>query len=120
MSAPPRLAIVGDGRMGAAVASLAAEHGFTVVALLGEADVLPHGITKPLLGGADVAIEFTVPKSAAANIRGCVDAGCPVVCGTTGWEDARASVEEYARSKGGALLWWPTFWISVLLCLSVG
>jgi 4-hydroxy-tetrahydrodipicolinate reductase len=115
MSAPPRLAVVGDGKMGAAVAALAAEHGLEVVALLGEADVLPHGITKPLLGGADVAIEFTAPQAAAANIRGCIDAGCPVVCGTTGWEDARASVEAYARSKGGALLWSPNFSIGVHL-----
>jgi 4-hydroxy-tetrahydrodipicolinate reductase len=115
MTAPPRLAVVGDGKMGRAVAALAPEHGLEVVALLGEAEVLPHGITKALLGGADVAIEFTVPQFAALNIRGCIDAGCPVVCGTTGWEDARPSAEAYARAKGGALLWSPNFSIGVHL-----
>ena len=111
----PRLAVIGDGKMGRAVASLAGEHGFDVGAPLGEAQVLPHGITKALLDGADVAIEFTVPQAAAANIRACVDAGCPVVCGTTGWDDARPSVEAYVRSKGGALLWSPNFSVGVHL-----
>ena len=37
------------------------------------------------LCGADVAIEFTTPATAAANIRRAWQAGVPVVCGTTGW-----------------------------------
>jgi 4-hydroxy-tetrahydrodipicolinate reductase len=112
---PLRLAVIGDGKMGRAIASLAEEHGFTVVAFLGEGEVLPKGITKALLHGADVAVEFTAPKHAAANVRGCVAAGCPVVCGTTGWEVARAKVEKDVRVKKGALLWAPNFSIGVHL-----
>ena len=37
------------------------------------------------LHDADVAIEFTTPATAEANIRRCWEAGVPVVCGTTGW-----------------------------------
>jgi 4-hydroxy-tetrahydrodipicolinate reductase len=115
MTAPARLAIIGDGKMGRAVASLAAEHGFAVAALLGEAEVLPGGVTKAVLAGADVAIEFTVPQSAAANVRGCIAAGCAVVSGTTGWDEARADVEAAVRAAGGALLWSPNFSIGVHL-----
>jgi 4-hydroxy-tetrahydrodipicolinate reductase len=110
-----RLAVIGDGKMGRAIASLAAEHGFEIVALLGESEVLPHGITAPLLYGADVAVEFTTPQYAAANVRGCVAAACPVVCGTTGWDSARGEVEEEVRAKNGALLWAPNFSIGVHL-----
>jgi 4-hydroxy-tetrahydrodipicolinate reductase len=110
-----RLAVIGDGKMGRAIASLAEEHGFTVVAFLGEGEVLPQGLTKPLLHGADVAVEFTAPQHAAANVRGCVAAGCPVVCGTTGWDDARATVEKEVRARKGALLWAPNFSIGVHL-----
>jgi 4-hydroxy-tetrahydrodipicolinate reductase len=110
-----RLAVIGDGKMGQATASLAAEHGFEVVALLGEAQVLPQGITKSLLGGAEVAVEFTVPQFAAANVRGCIAAGCPVVSGTTGWDAARAKVEAEVRANRGALLWAPNFSIGVHL-----
>ncbi len=108
-----KLAVVGDGKMGRAVASLAEDHGFDIAAVLGEAQVLPGGITKALLGGADVAIEFSVPAHAAANVRGCVAAGCPVVSGTTGWDAERPVVEAEVLRQNGALLWSPNFSLGV-------
>jgi 4-hydroxy-tetrahydrodipicolinate reductase len=77
--------------------------------------VLPAGITKTLLARADVAVEFTTPQYAATNVRACVAAGCPVICGTTGWDSARSDVENEVRAKGGALLWAPNFSIGVHL-----
>ncbi len=110
-----RLAVIGDGKMGRAVALLAVDAGFDVVALLSESLVAPQGITAELLRGADVAIEFTVPGSAAANVRGCLAAGCPVVSGTTGWDAERAVVESEARAANGALFWAPNFSIGAHL-----
>ncbi|MBK7620395.1 MAG: hypothetical protein IPJ10_13845 [Flavobacteriales bacterium] len=37
--------------------------------------------------GADVAIEFSQPEHALANMRICLEHGVPVVAGTTGWYD---------------------------------
>ena len=113
MTANLRLAVIGDGKMGLAIASLADTHGFDVVALLGEGQVLPRGITKDLLDGADVAVEFTTAQFAAENVRGCVAAGCPVVCGTTGWDAERARIEAEVRAGRGALMWAPNFSIGV-------
>lgn len=114
MTSGTRLAVIGDGKMGRAVAQLAETHGFEVVALLGESQVAPQGITRALLDNADVAIEFTVPVSAAKNVRQCLALGIPVVCGTTGWDDERAEVErEVAASGAGALLWAPNFSLGV-------
>lgn len=39
---------------------------------------------------ADVAIEFTTPATAEANVRMCWAAGLPVVCGSTGWDVANS------------------------------
>jgi 4-hydroxy-tetrahydrodipicolinate reductase len=80
----PRLAIVGMGKMGHAVAELAPSRGWDVVARLDEAE-MQGGITRTTLGNADVAVEFTVPGAAPGNIRAIVAAGCAVVVGTTGW-----------------------------------
>jgi 4-hydroxy-tetrahydrodipicolinate reductase len=110
-----RLAIVGNGKMGHAVAALAPEHGFQVVALLGASDVKARGITEELLADADVAVEFSVPRAAPDNIRQLAAAGCPVVSGTTGWDDQRARVEADVRAAGGALLWSPNFALGVHL-----
>lgn len=107
-----RLAVVGVGRMGQAVAALAAERGFDVVARL-DATQTAGGIAREQLNGAEVAIEFTVPGAAAANVRALADAGCPVVVGTTGWYDALPAVADHVRQAGSALLWAPNFSIGV-------
>ncbi|SDS69282.1 4-hydroxy-tetrahydrodipicolinate reductase [Jiangella sp. DSM 45060] len=39
------------------------------------------------LGGADVAVEFTVPGASLANVLHCVEQGVHAVVGTTGWTD---------------------------------
>lgn len=109
---PLRLAVVGMGRMGQAVAALAEERGLTVVATLDSAQA-GRGITREQLDGADVAIEFTVPEAAARNVRALADAGCPVVVGTTGWYDALPEVAAHVRQANGALLWAPNFSIGV-------
>jgi 4-hydroxy-tetrahydrodipicolinate reductase len=110
----PRLAIVGHGKMGRAVEQLAAEHGWTIAAVI-DAAANPNAaaITAGSLGGADVAVEFTTSAAAPANIRACVHAGCPVVSGTTGWDAQRAGVEEDVLAGDGAMLWSPNFSIGV-------
>lgn len=111
-----RLAIIGDGKMGRAVAGLAAERGFDVIAQFGatgDAEGRPLDATS--LASAQVAIEFTVPDAAPANALACVAAGVPVVIGTTGWSTAREQVEAAAREANGALLHAPNFSPGVVL-----
>ena len=107
-----RLAVVGMGRMGRAIAALAPERGWTVVATLGSADTR-DGVTPSQLNGADVAIEFTVPDAAPANVRALLAAGCPVVVGTTGWYDALPAISEEVRAARSAMLYAPNFSIGV-------
>jgi 4-hydroxy-tetrahydrodipicolinate reductase len=98
-----RLAIVGMGKMGRAIADLAPSHGFEVAARLDHAE-MQSGFTKDMLAGADVAVEFTVPEAAPANVRALVAAGCPVVVGTTGWYAHLDDVRGDVNRSNGALL----------------
>src|SRR5438874_5294131 len=98
-----RLAIVGMGKMGRAIAELAPAHEFEVVARLDHAG-MTSGLTKQMLEGADVAVEFSVPEAAPANVRAIVAAGCPVVVGTTGWYDHLDDVRRDVDRSNGALL----------------
>ncbi len=98
-----KLAIVGMGKMGHAIAELAPSRGWDVVARLDEEHV-KAGITRESLGGADVAVEFTVPAAAPANVRALVAAGCPAVVGTTGWYDQFDAVRGDVEAKNGSLL----------------
>jgi len=113
MSEPLPLALIGMGKMGRALATLAPERGFRVVAELDPSHPEYTGVTRDALGEARVAIEFTMPDAAPANVRACAAAGCPVVVGTTGWYDQLPAVSADVARAGGALLTAPNFSVGV-------
>jgi 4-hydroxy-tetrahydrodipicolinate reductase len=120
MTAPTRIAIIGDGKMGQAIAALAHENGCEVTAMIGEsANAGGAGITRETLGNAAVAIEFTQPDAAASNIRALVAAGLPVVVGTTGWYDELPEISREVEAKGSALLWSANFSVGVNVMLQL-
>lgn len=120
MTTPVKLAVIGDGQMGTAVSELARAKGWDVVAMIGMAgNENGKGITSESLRGAQVAIEFTEPGAAVANISACLNAGCPVVVGTTGWHDALPEMEKLALSRGTALLWSSNFSTGVNIFLEI-
>lgn len=114
-----RLLLIGDGKMGRAIAALAAERHHTVVAMLGKADNSSGTGVAPWAGHVDAAIEFTTPDAAAANVRACLMAGIPVVCGTTGWSAQQRALEELAWQQMGALLQAPNFSLGVALLVAL-
>jgi 4-hydroxy-tetrahydrodipicolinate reductase len=103
------VALIGMGRMGKALEQLAPDHGFAVVARFSRG----QRVDRDSLDGAAVAIEFTEPASAAANVRACVRAGCPVVVGTTGWYGDLPALEREVRAGAGAMLTAPNFSLGV-------
>ncbi len=110
----PRLAIVGDGKMGRTIVQLAPERGFTVCALVAARhNDGGRGITPGGLNGAQIAIEFTEPAAAAANVEAALRAGVPIVCGTTGWYDQLPRLRALTTELGGALFAAPNFSVGV-------
>ena len=65
------------------------------------------------LNGADVAIEFTVPATALANIQALAALKIPAVIGTTGWHDKLDEVKKIVAGAGSLLLWSSNFSIGV-------
>lgn len=114
-----RVAVLGMGRMGAAIDALATAHDAVIVARLDATDVARSGITRDSLGEADVAIDFTVPDVALTNADACMQAGVAVVIGTTGWYDKLETLHELARTHGGRALWSPNFAPGVQLVLAL-
>lgn len=105
-----RIVILGSGRMGRSIDALARTRGVDVLARLGRRDVEGRREeARDRIAAADAALEFTTPASAVSNIRLCVEAGCAVVSGTTGWADRLPAVTAWVEGRGGALLWAPNF-----------
>lgn len=113
-----RIALIGMGRMGKAIDALAVDNGCVIVARLTTEDT-KHGITREQLNGAQVAIEFTHPTAAVGNAIACLNAGCPVVVGTTGWSGQLPELEAATIHAQTAALWAPNFSLGVQLFLSL-
>lgn len=97
-----KIVLFGHGKMGQLIEKLAVEAGHEVVLVVDESN--REAISLADLQLADVAIEFTMPEAAPANIRLCADAGLPVVVGTTGWYHHFDELSAYVKENGGALL----------------
>ncbi len=96
-----KIALIGTGKMGMAVKEKAVLAGHEIV--LGINHENRHLFTMEQLSKADVAIEFTQPDAVVDNLYRCLEAGLPVVSGTTGWQDRAEEVSLKFIEKGGAL-----------------
>jgi 4-hydroxy-tetrahydrodipicolinate reductase len=108
-----KLALLGYGRMGREVEAAATSAGHEIAAIVDD----PTGATRGKLSDTDVAIDFSTPESAIANIGRCCDAGLPVVVGTTGWYARMEEAKSIVAKSGGALVWAPNFSLGVQLFL---
>lgn len=103
------------GRMGQAVCE--AVEGADDMELAGRADPALGVELAELLGDADVVVDFTIPDTALANVKTCLQAGVHVVVGTTGFdlEAARAAAEASSANCFVA----PNFAIGAVLLMMV-
>ena len=114
-----KIALIGYGKMGHIIERIALERGNEITCRI-DVDNL-EDFDSEAFRNSDVAIEFTTPGTAVANIRRCFEAGVPVVCGTTGWVnqdagDGRTALEAFkidcAEGKG-TLMWASNYSVGV-------
>ena len=104
-----KIALIGYGKMGHIIESVALERGHEVVCVI---DKDNQGDFESLaFASADVAIEFTVPQMASVNILRAWESGVPVVCGTTGWNVEAMKQEAMKRNAG--LMWSSNYSVGV-------
>lgn len=79
-----RIAIAGTGRMGQAIAAVAAAHeDLAICGLWGRG-----GDLGALLADADVLIDFTLPEATGDVVDAVISAGTPLVCGVSGLDSS--------------------------------
>ena len=79
-----KIALIGYGKMGHMIESIALERGHDIVCIIDQNNL--DEFESDNFASADIAIEFTTPQTAKPNILRAWEAGIPVVCGTTGWD----------------------------------
>ncbi len=112
-----KIALIGYGKMGKAIESIALERGHEICLKISSQNI--DAFTDHNLSQCDVAIEFTNPHSAVGNITKCLNAGIPTICGSTGWLDHLAEVKNIRQQKNGAFLYASNFSVGVNIFFEV-
>jgi 4-hydroxy-tetrahydrodipicolinate reductase len=106
-----RIAMIGYGKMGKAIETIALQRSHTMNLKIDINNI--DTFTKENLQQCDVAIEFTGPHSAVENISKCLDAGIPVVSGSTGWLQQWELIKNKCEKQNGTLLYASNFSVGV-------
>ena len=112
-----KIALLGYGKMGKEIESIALQRGHTIVLKVDENNSTTF--TNEDLKKADVAIEFSTPQTVSANIKKCFDAQVPIIVGTTGWYNEFEMIQELCLQKNGALFHATNFSLGVNLFFKV-
>jgi len=112
-----KIALIGYGKMGHAIEEIAVSRGHDIVLKVSVDNLEDNTVGN--IRQADLAIEFTGPESAYENIMRCLEAGVPVVSGSTGWLDQLGSVQSACRLQKGAFLYASNFSVGVNIFFEV-
>lgn len=107
-----KIALIGYGKMGKMIEELILQSGKHEIVLKVNSKNL-NELTVENLQKAEAAIEFSNPSVAVKNIMFCIDAGVPIVTGTTGWYNQKEDVMKYCNAKNGTVIYASNFSIGV-------
>jgi 4-hydroxy-tetrahydrodipicolinate reductase len=108
-----RLLLIGHGRMGRLVETLAPEFGFAVTGAIARDNA---GAPWP---DAEVAIDFSVADAVPFTVEKLAPRGTPLVIGTTGWQSREREIRDAAARHGIAVVAAPNFAVGVNLFLAL-
>ena len=105
------IALIGYGKMGKEIEQLALEAGHQITLIIdNEKDWEEKGGD---LAKADVAIDFSMPKTASSNIEKCFASNVPIVVGTTGWYSNLDKITEICKKENQSLFYATNFSLGV-------
>ena len=110
-----RLLLVGHGRMGRLVESLAGEAGFAIAGSI-DSRSAQHATEWP---DAEVAVDFSTAEAVPSTVARLAKRGTPVVIGTTGWQSTERAVRDTAAAADLGVVAAPNFAIGVNIFLAV-
>ena len=111
-----KLLLVGHGKMGQLVGTLAPQYDCEVAGVIDPGSPLHGGgPDAERWAGVDVAIDFSTPDSVIANAQALAARGISLVIGTTGWSQHEAALRKTVADAGVGLVAAPNFSTGVVL-----
>ncbi len=112
-----KAAIIGYGKMGHEIEKILIQRGHEVTLIIDIDNA--SDLNSEHLANVDVAIEFTTPHTAYANLKRCIEAKTPVVSGTTGWLDKFDELKGMCVETGSALFYASNYSLGVNLMFRI-
>lgn len=112
-----RIALIGYGKMGKAIEEVAIQRGHEIVIKIDQPNL--HEFTKENMVQADIAIEFTSPKTAYDNVKICIEFGVPIVCGSTGWAERLDEMKKICAGNNGSFIYSSNYSVGVNIFFEV-
>lgn len=112
-----KIALIGYGKMGKIIERIAIERGHEIVSVIDVNNT--DDFDSEAFRSAQVAIEFTAPHVALANVKRAFASGVPVVSGTTGWATELPALKEEIDAKGYTLFWASNYSLGVNIFMAV-
>ncbi len=100
---PVRILLLGHGRMGQLVESLAPSYGAEIAGVVDERSG-DRAIERGDFGRVDVAVDFTLAEAVPQNLPQLAARKINVVIGTTGWQAHEAAMRDVAARAGIGVL----------------
>lgn len=101
------ITLAGYGKMGRMTEAVAIDKGHRIGFVI---DKDNHSdLQKVTVENTDAVIEFTEPSTAYNNVRGFLEKGLAVVCGTTGWEIPADEFRSICQRTGASFFWSSNF-----------
>jgi 4-hydroxy-tetrahydrodipicolinate reductase len=111
-----KLLLVGHGKMGRMVESLAGDYGFEVAGVMDPGSPAHGGGPDAAAwNGVDVAVDFSTPDSVPVNVPALAKRGINLVVGTTGWSGREPDVRRAVIESGTGIVVAPNFSTGVVL-----
>lgn len=98
-----KIALFGYGKMGKLIEQVALQRGHQVPLIITQHN--RENITVEDLQNIDIAIDFSRPDAAVANMALCFEAQKPIVVGTTGWHDHLEEIKSICLSGNNSMLY---------------
>lgn len=111
--------LLGHGKTGSLVATIARERGHNLAVLPSAENENGAGLTPERLRGIDAVIDFTTPHAVIANIEACCRAHANIVVGTTGWYGEIPRIQDMVDISGNALVYASNFSVGVNLFFDI-
>jgi 4-hydroxy-tetrahydrodipicolinate reductase len=106
-----KIGLLGYGKMGKEIEAIALQRNHTVPLKVDEHNRIT--ITDSDIKACNVLIDFSTPHGVMGNIHFAVNAGVPLVVGTTGWHDSIHAVGELVKNMNGSLIYGSNFSVGV-------